>query len=168
MDPAQLKMAARMMSSMSPEDMERMTRMAASMGATATPGAMPVPGGAPAAAGAAAAGGGGDLAAGGGAAGGAGGLPGFGPGAAGMGPEMMADMRRRMQDPEMLKMMKARVGWGAPAACCSGGAGRRAEWAGRRALVVSLCSPHRSCPHSHDPPRPVPPLLPSHPAPSSR
>ncbi|KAL4458511.1 hypothetical protein ABPG75_013376 [Micractinium tetrahymenae] len=94
-DPAQMKMAAKMMAAMSPEDLEGMQRMAASM--QGMPGMPSMP------AGAAAGGSGGAAAA---PAGAAGVLPaGFDP-AAGMPPGMMADMRKQMQDPKMLKMMK--------------------------------------------------------------
>lgn len=103
-----MKMAAKMMSGMSPEDMERMTRMAAAMGP-------------PPAMGTAAALGAGDSDAAGGAAvaaPAAGAAAGVGPAAGGFGamassmpPEMMADMRKRMQDPETLKMMKVNMGW---------------------------------------------------------
>lgn len=85
-----MKMAAKMMAAMSPEDLERMQQMAAGM-----PG---MPAGAAAGGGSGAAGGAPQAA--------ASALPaGFDP-AAGMPPGMMADMRKQMQDPKMLKMMK--------------------------------------------------------------
>lgn len=84
-----MKMAAKMMASMAPEDLERMQQMAASM--QGMPGMPAAAGGSGDAAGPAA----------------APGMPpaGFDP-AAGMPPGMMADMRKQMQDPKMLKMMK--------------------------------------------------------------
>ncbi|PSC71444.1 outer envelope 61-like [Micractinium conductrix] len=99
-DPAQMKMAAKMMATMSPEDMERMQRMAASMGMASSGSG----GAAPAGVGATT-GGAGGVAAAGPSAVAAGGMPAaFDP--ASMPPDMMADMRKRMQDPEMLKKMK--------------------------------------------------------------
>lgn len=110
-DPAQMKMAAKMMASMSPQDMERMTCMAASMGMG--PGT------------AAAAGGGGGAAAAPGAAAALAGMPpgGFDPSSMPAG--MMDDMRKRMQDPEVLKMMKV-------------GQGRRGERGGQLLGCVRL------------------------------
>lgn len=93
-DPAQMKMAAKMMSSMSPEDMERMQAMAAGMG-----GGMGGVGGT--GSGAAITGSSGAAAA-----AMMGGMPAGGFDPANMPPGMMADMQKRMEDPEMLKMMK--------------------------------------------------------------
>jgi hypothetical protein len=111
MDPVQMKMAARMMASMSPEDMERMTRMAAGMGGMGPAG--PAGGSVPAtgASGGTAAGSG-MTAAGSGPASAAGvaALPamgGFDPSSLPAG--SMEEMRKRMQDPEMLKLMKVRL-----------------------------------------------------------
>jgi hypothetical protein len=116
-DAAQMKMAAKMMATMSPADMERMTQMAAAMqGGGAAVGGMGSGGmGAMGASPALAAGGSGAAAATSTAAAAAvpdmAGMPaGFDP--SNMPAGMMSDMRKRMQDPEMLKMMKVRwEGW---------------------------------------------------------
>jgi hypothetical protein len=116
-DAAQMKMAAKMMATMSPADMERMTQMAAAMqggaggaaGGGMGSGGMGGSGASPALA----AGGSGSAAAGSTAAAAA--APGMAGMPAGFDPSnmpagMMSDMRKRMQDPEMLKMMKV-GGW---------------------------------------------------------
>jgi hypothetical protein len=102
-DPEQMRMAAKMMESMSPQDLERMTKMASTMG-VAGAGAAAAPGSTPAAAAAAPGGGGG------GASGSAAGLPpGFDPSS--MSPDMMNEIRRKMEDPETMKMMQVRWVW---------------------------------------------------------
>jgi tetratricopeptide (TPR) repeat protein len=101
-DPEQMKMAAKMMESMSPDDFERMTKMAQSMGGPmgsmgggAVPGA-PAPAATTAAAGTATTTATATV---------PGAAPRFDPGS--ISPDMMANMRKQMNDPAMLKSMQS-------------------------------------------------------------
>ncbi|GAB4821916.1 hypothetical protein N2152v2_008962 [Parachlorella kessleri] len=114
LDAEQVRMAAKMMESMSPTDLERMAEMARSMGGGGSTAAGPSAA-TTASAGAAGSSGAGSLTAADGAAAApaaaaaAGGLPGglaagFDPGS--MDPRMMSEMRRKMEDPAMMKMVQ--------------------------------------------------------------